>query len=275
MTKEEDRKLKQVQLELMDEIDMICKNNHICYYIIGGTLIGAIRHKGFIPWDVDIDIAMPRSEYERFKEVCLEQLNNKYQYCDYKNVESYDRPHAIVCVKNTKLISKTDELCPERKNLGIFIDVFPLDRVPDDEKEKQRHIKEINRYRTLRYLRIPYYTSPSALKRFGRRIIKALLSWMSIYKLNDRMDKCMRKYNNTPCEVLSNMAGRYSYEKESSEAVTFGTPIQVEFEGRLYNAPEFYDRYLRHVYGDYMKLPPLEEQTGYLDTYDTIDFGDL
>lgn len=274
MTKEEDKKLKLVQLELMDEIDRICKNNDICYYIIGGTLIGAVRHKGFIPWDVDVDVAMPRPEYDRFKEICLDQLNKKFQYCDYMNVKNYDRPHAIVCVKNTKLISRTDALCPERKNLGIFVDVFPLDKVPDDEKEKKRHIREINRFRKLRYLRIPYYTSSSSVKRFGRRMIKFLLSWMSINKLNERMDKCMRKYENQSCSVLSNMAGRYSYETESSEVLTFGKPVKLDFEGRKYNAPENYDKYLHHVYGDYMKLPPLEEQTGYLDTYETVDFGD-
>lgn len=275
MTKEEDIKLKQIQLELMDEIDNLCRKNNVCYYIIGGTLIGAIRHKGFIPWDVDIDIAMPRPEYDRFKSICIDQLDRKYQYCDYTIIKNYDRPHAVVCVKNTKLITRTDKLCPERTNLGIFIDVFPLDRVPDDEKEKAVHIKEINRYRMLRYLRIPYYTSPSKVKRMGRRIIKGLLSWMSIYSLNERMDKCMRKYNDQSSRSVSNMAGRYSYETESSEVATFGTPIQVEFEGRMYNAPEKYDKYLRHVYGDYMKLPPVEEQTGYLNTYDTIDFGNL
>ena len=105
MTLEEAEKLKKVQLEIMDEIDRICEDNNICYYIVGGTLIGAIRHKGFIPWDVDMDIAMPRKEYDRFKRICSDQLDIKYQYCDYTNVENYDRPHAVVCVKNTKLIS--------------------------------------------------------------------------------------------------------------------------------------------------------------------------
>ena len=275
MTLEEAEKLKKVQLEIMDEIDRICEDNNICYYIVGGTLIGAIRHKGFIPWDVDMDIAMPRKEYDRFKRICSDQLDIKYQYCDYTNVENYDRPHAVVCVKNTKLISNTDKLCPERKNLGIFIDVFPLDGVPNDEKERRNHIKRINHYKRMRYLRIPYYTSPSKIKRMGRRVIKTLLNWISIYKLNIKMDECMKKYNDWPCSKLCNMAGRYSYEKEALEKEVFGTPVKVDFEGRKYNAPEMYDKYLRHIYGDYMKLPPKEEQTGFLNTYDSIDFGTI
>ena len=273
MTIDEANKLKKIQLEVMDEIDRICRKNNICYYIVGGTLIGAIRHKGFIPWDIDMDIAMPRKEYNLFKEACLRQLNIKYQYCDYTSLRNYDKPHAIVRVKNTRLISKTDKMNREKADFGIFIDIFPLDNVPDDNKERKQHIREIYKLKKLRYFRIPYYTSSSRIKRMVRRMIKIMLSWISIYKLNHKMELCMKKYDSISTKKMCNMAGRYSYEKEALENEVFGKPIEVEFEGRKYYAPELYDRYLRHIYGDYMKLPPIDEQIGYLNAYESIDFG--
>ena len=108
MTDIELKAIKSIQLEMMDEIHKICVRNGITYYMIAGTLLGAVRHGGFIPWDADVDIAMPREDYERFGVLCKAELSDQYRYLDYHQVQNYVHPHALVSHKGTRLNGKYD-----------------------------------------------------------------------------------------------------------------------------------------------------------------------
>lgn len=256
----------------MDEIHRICEKNAIKYYMIAGTLLGAVRHKGFIPWDVDIDIAMPREEYARFKEVCMQELCEDYYYCDYQNVKYYLCPHARICDKKSSVMAKYDHVNPIRATHGIYIDVFPLDNAPDDEKLRERQARKLKKLRILKEKRMPYSYSLNRWKRmihYGRSM---LLFWIPARGLNQYQQKCMQKYSSFQTECLCSMASQYTYAKQCMPREIYGRPTLLEFEGRHYYAPEKYTEYLTRLYGDYMQLPPENKRRANMELYRTVEF---
>ena len=272
MTQEEFQKLQETQLQIMDEIHSVCEKNGITYYMIGGTQLGAIRHSGFIPWDLDIDIAMPRESYERFRVVCQTALSQRFQYRDYANTKSYRRPHAIVCIRNTKLYSKDDHLNPKAENLGIYLDVFPLDTPPSDSDKQKKQARRIIFLKKLKAYRVNYKFSNSVIKKTLRAVFRFLMSWITVDKINKILDNEMQKYRGENSGYLCSMASRYSYAKQCMPKEIYGTPTLYNFSGRKYYGVEKYDEYLRRIYGDYMKLPPIEKQKANLDEFVSVEF---
>lgn len=123
------RKLQLVELELLVEFDRICRKHNIRYSLTGGTLLGAVRHKGFIPWDDDADISMLRSEYDRFRLVCKMELDSKFYFQDMENTNGYRWGYGKLRKKGTVFLRENQEHMPYEQ--GVFIDIFPRDGVPD------------------------------------------------------------------------------------------------------------------------------------------------
>ena len=272
MTEQELEKIKQVQLDIMDEIHRICTKHNITYYMIGGTLLGAVRHKGFIPWDVDIDIAMPRSEYERFKSVCASELDENYCYLDYMSIKNYTSPHALICDKNSRLYKKYDHVNPSAGGYGIYVDIFPLDNAPDDEGLRKKQARRLKRIRKFKQYRIPYSYSFKKTKRLAHYCVSALLSWVSVRRINRYQQKLMKKYQNEQTQCICSMGSQYAYKKQCMPRDTYGTPVLLEFEGRGYLSPQKYKEYLTRLYGDYMQLPPVEQRQANLEQYSSVEF---
>lgn len=272
MNMEDFKKLQCVQMEIMDEVHRVCCENGIAYYIIGGTALGAVRHGGFIPWDMDIDIAMPRADYERFAEVCKTALSSRYIYRDYKNTPKFMHPHALVCVRNTSLFTKFDRLNPKEEDLGIFLDIFPLDVAPKDEKNRQEHIRTIDRVKRRKYLRRGYLYRPGFIQWIYKKTMATLMCFYSIDKLNADFDKVCRRYEGTDSGLWCSMSSHYSYSKQCMPASVYGTPQLVEFEGRQYYAPEQLDEYLTRIFKDYMTLPPEKERQANLGYFAEVVF---
>lgn len=267
MTQEELRQISEVQLELMDEVHRICINNNIRYYMAYGTLLGAVRHKGFIPWDLDIDVVMPRKDYEYFKKVCADALGAQYGYLDMDNVRNYMRPHALVTHKKTRITYKYDHLNPKPMELGVYIDIFPLDNAPDDQKERQRHAKRLGRIRALKDRRLMYCHSFVRWRRLLHYAAAALICWIPVSGINRYQQRIMQKYNTEQTSLVCSMAGGYPYEKECMPREIFADPVLLEFEGRAFYAPQKYREYLTGLYGDYMQLPPEEKRRANLEYY--------
>lgn len=272
MTQEELRKISEVQLELMDEVHRICIKNNIRYYMAYGTLLGAVRHKGFIPWDLDIDVVMPRADYARFKEICKAQLKGPYGYLDMESHRNYMRPHALITHKGTRLTYKYDHLNPKPMQLGVYIDIFPLDHAPDDAAERQRHRKKIRSIRKFKDRRLMYCHSFIRWRRMVHYAAAALLSFVPVSAINRYEQKQMQKYNGQSTKEVCSMAGGYAYEKECMPRQIFGEPVLLEFEGRSFYAPEKYEEYLTRLYGDYMQLPPPEKRQANLGYYTSFEW---
>jgi lipopolysaccharide cholinephosphotransferase len=272
MIQSEFNRLQETQIEIMDEIHQICVENDIVYYIIGGTALGAVRHKGFIPWDLDMDIAMPRKDYEKFKRICKEKMNPRFKYRDFLNTANFSHPHALVCINNTILVNRFDKFNPGLENIGIYLDVFPLDNAPDNSSLRDYQMKQLKKIKRIKKNKLAFCYNSSRIKKIMKKLISFCYCWISVESINRKMDIIMQKYNNKETTCLCSMASRYSYLKQCIPIEVYGTPTEVLFENRKYFAPQQLEKYLSRIYGDYMKLPPIEEQRVNLNVFEKVTF---
>ncbi len=237
-------------LGLMIELDNICAKHNLRYYIIGGTLLGAVRHKGFIPWDDDVDIGLPREDYEKF--LCLskdsfpEHIHLKTPY----NTEDLLFPYSKFIDKNTTLIEDRLDGIVE----GVYIDIFPLDGVGDTNIDSKIHF-----WKTYILQSLLYNNQDIGIKNGVKRIwqwVSRKLDRDNIYKLVSK-NLIKRKFNDS--KYVANMVGAWK-TKEIMPRDFFGKPTYYEFENKTFFGPEDYDSFLKNVYGDYMQLPPIEKQ---------------
>lgn len=262
MTQEKFRALQLVQAEIMDDIHRVCVKNNLKYYMIGGTALGAVRHKGFIPWDVDIDIAMPREDYERFIEIADDELDAKFECHSYKTDKVFFSPHILVVLKDSSITFCNDELNSQAIRFGIYVDILPLDQVPTDKRRRKSHARQLKFINVIKYYKDSrIYSKNGWFTRIMKRIIRGGLSVVSYYQLNVIQQKIATKYNSLPdtgeiCSTLSH----YKYEKLCMSKLIFGNPKLYDFEGRQYYGPESIEDYLTRIFGDYMKLPSLSVQ---------------
>lgn len=263
MIKEKVKELQKVQLRIMDDIHRVCIELGLRYYLIGGSAIGAIRHQGIIPWDIDIDIAMPRKDYEKFVLEGCKLLKPEFEVRDYRTDKNFGTFHALVVLKNSQIKFKFEQNSEKQNRFGIFVDILPLDQWPEDIKYKERLIKEhnlIKRIRELRYGENNY--SGNIIKRFFKFLAsKIFRATTSLYKLNKwEQDVISRCNTEDEGKIWCSKLSHYSIDKLTMPKEYFGTPILHPFSGRSYYIPEQINNYLTHLFGDYMKLPPEEKR---------------
>ncbi len=265
------RRLQITQLEILKYFKDICDKNHISYFLDSGTLIGAVRHQGFIPWDDDIDVGMERIEYERFISIWIKYFKgtqSKY-YLECKEIDpSVAMPFSKLRKRGTILIEKETQY--EKEKPGISIDIFPFDDVPD----KDRLIFKIK-------LKISkFFISVSRYKRGYRgfsskwgKLLCWLFQWIPYRFINFFQHKTYthynnKGYNNMACYIFSRGHRSCVGDKEK----VFGKGASIVFEGELFSCPVDYDTYLRTQYGNYMELPPVEKR-GIRHRILEVDFG--
>lgn len=257
----DDELIKYAQLDLLNEFKKICEQNNIKYFLTGGTLIGAIRHNGFIPWDDDIDVGMLRNEYEKFLEIAPRYIDSNYELFDWNKDLNSPLPFLKLKIKGTHY--KEFHSQDSKMNDSIFIDIFPYDNVPSSHIKKILQAIKIFIYRKLLLIKCNFNLTEGKI---GKKIIYAPIYLLSIfYDLNELKNKCikeMKKYNTHESNYIINHAGSYSYNRETINREWIENTIMHKFEKYEYMIPKMYNEFLTHVYGNYMKLPPQEQQTG-------------
>ena len=246
--------VKSIELNILKYLDKVFKENNIQYYLDGGTLLGAIRHKGFIPWDDDIDIIIKRCDYKKAL-MTLQNANTKYKVLSRYFNKEYLYPFAKVIDSTTRLIEK--DAIPV-KSLGICVDIFPLDSLPDSELERKKFDDKIHFYRQIAGKAETWILKQCA-PTFKNRVscfFSYLYGWQ---RALDKIDKiCTENYSGKTKYSLDIVAAGKRYLKALSS--DFDETIEVEFEGISFPAPAGYDDYLTTLYGDYMKLPPIDKR---------------
>ena len=251
-------KLHDVELEILKEFIRICNKHNLKYFAVGGTLIGTIRHKGFIPWDDDIDLGMPREDYDKFLEISKNELNEKYfiqSGYDYKN--SW-QTFMKIRKKNTLADEKTVAHIDYPK--GIFIDIFPFDKT--DTKDSLCFKIKCNIINGITDA-ISYKWGTKKIDEIRRKNLCRFFSIFSNKCLRKMHKRLMTSKNNKDRKYLTSYCGSYSRYKETQLTEWFFPLKTKKFEGIDILVPNKYDEYLRSIYGDYMKLPPEEKRVNH------------
>lgn len=239
------KKIQQETLRMLVMFDQYCNDNGLRYFMVGGTLLGAVRHKGFIPWDDDIDLVMPRSDYERL--LALSPRIDGAELKSFENDSEYRLPYMKLFSTRTTLVEQD----PWFYLGGLFLDIFPLDAVPSDVNAHLGRLKKLQRQWAWHVRILPA----------GKRLPIALFYryFFRTASLLRRFDAYCRSAGASDSEQVMNSYGVYG-AREVSRRANFAGHVMLEFENHMFRAPIGYDEYLHGVYGDYMKLPPEEKR---------------
>lgn len=273
-------------LRLLTEFDRLCKGCHLQYWLAGGTLLGAIRHKGFIPWDDDIDVAIPREDYNKFLEYAKTELDDKYVIMNCEYDSNYPLMTTRIMLKNTEF--REEALKDIKCHLGIFLDVYPFDKISDDPKEFKKQARDAWFWSKMLILRsIPFPVL--GFKGFKAKLVHAACAVVHFLMVVFRISK---KWLYKKCYEAST---RYNhYEKtEKLDFLCDTTPYmniykvsdiypleKKPFEDIMLNFPRSMHENLTGMYGDYMQLPPEDKRKNHFpyslkfeDEFDKNDTG--
>ena len=262
------KEIKECSLGVLDFIDNVCRENDLTYFLCGGTLLGAVRHKGFIPWDDDIDIMMPRSDYEKLFQVWPK--NDRYAVLNYKNTENlpyaYGKSIDLQTIKIEPIKTKTAQM-------GVDVDIFPIDGLPEDDNETIAYYRQIEIMDNRLRLQLSTFGKGSNLLRTIARNIRLfflklgnLLSITSLYKVTKQFDNLAQLYTDKGTGYCGITAISHYGIKEKNPTDNFREVINVTFEGKEYPAPNGYIQYLSQLYGNnYMQLPPADKRQTHHD----------
>lgn len=244
--------IRKIQLKILDALAVFCADNDIKYFLSSGTLLGAVRHKGYIPWDDDIDVMMLRKDYLKFYDL-YEKSETEYKLLTHGNTPNYNNPFIKMSDKSTILIEDRFS----KVNIGANIDIFPIDNIPQKNQ-------------SLFYIKLKFIRNLLKLKTYEGKYEKRFLwkfmltcgrfslFFLPVKWILKKLDKLTQKdYKD------SNLSGLtvWGYlEKEICRSEVFDNSTTVEFEGKSYSAPQLYHEYLTNIYGNYMTLPPPEKR---------------
>ena len=256
---------KRILLEMLEYIDKLCRNNGIKYSLIGGSLLGAIRHKGFIPWDDDIDIILDKKNYDMLLNILKNSDNNDY-FALIPNITK-DYPIQFAKLINKHTILKERGVLTKIENYGLFLDIFCYNYVPDDEVERKKYYNKFHFYqRSLAKLKI---NKEKSLFHNLRRIAKNI--YISIFGYKGNLNKILnlfdRNYKSPTNYVMSNNPA-YGYDKEIQKTENIKEYINTKFENIDVMIFKNYNEILKTTFGDYMKFPPKEKRRSHgLEVY--------
>ncbi len=243
---------KSMVLEILDDIDQICKAHGILYFLAYGTLIGAIRHKGFIPWDDDIDVWVPVEYYEQL--LGLLEQESRFTLLNSLTNPDWPRPFSKLSNENTKVVDRKSNALNLHR--GISVDIFPLGRFDDKEAVYKKARNMISRINSA-------YLSRTHQKTTGVRPFLSKMVGAGLLLISEDELYWQKKFLEIQKEENGSFRGflgsKYR-ERDIVDAAFYEGSVEVDFEGKRYPAPAQYDLLLKSIYGDYMALPPADQQ---------------
>lgn len=256
--------LRERLIEILVEIDRVCRENKLRYFLTGGSLLGAIRHGGIIPWDDDIDVAMPREDYEKLKTISSQAFKRKFKLVTNDIDKEYHYVYAKVYHQQTTLIEFEDPFYVG----GVFVDVFPIDGLPSHNLSRYYHCYKFNFWKN-----VSIYTSYTSGKHivyskiFLKRIFQKIkyIGFNILFSKSKAIAKCnkiAKKYNFDKCEYVANLGGAWG-KKEITARKNIESLMEHDFEGYKMFIPCGYDAFLKGLYGNYMQLPPVDKRVSH------------
>lgn len=247
---------KQIMLNILKYFDKVCRENNIQYSLIGGSLIGAVRHKGIIPWDDDIDVILSRNNYNKIINILKNDKSSDYKLMSCDINSSYHFPFCKLIDVSTIVVEPT--LREQIDGYGVFIDIFCYNNLPNNEKIRKRYFKRIQMYGNLlsrkNYKKGEYFRN---ILRLGKNIVSKLCGYKRILK---KLDRIFDNLNDIETEFVVSSWPIYSYQKEIQLRSNTLEYINVQFEDMIAMIYKNYDPILKTTFGDYMKLPPEEKR---------------
>lgn len=263
------RRLQLIELDALRDVQAVCARHALPLFLIGGSALGAVRHKGFIPWDDDVDLALYRDDYMKFLNYAADELpKDKYFLQTVENDPGYHLPYLKLRLNGTVYCEKVFEHRETHK--GIFLDIYPIDAVPEDPNRRKKQ-----KYAALAAY---FFFRGEPIKKQGKainlasRIALRVLTKKRKRRLGFYFQSRVPIYDLESAKSVANIYGIKQYDKEIMPKAYFGQGTKAEFEGLEVTVPAEYDAYLTHLYGDYMQLPPESERVLKHDAVE-VDFG--
>lgn len=268
MEKEQLTPLQSRLLVMMEWFHKFCEDNNLRYYVLGGTMLGAARHQGFIPWDDDIDVGMPRKDYKKLAELLGDNIVEGYQLeTPYTEATDFCYPYSKFFDTTTTLVENYKK--PFKR--GIFLDIFPLDGLADTEQEAKNAFQPILRTYNFFMTRVVAIRKERKWYKNLAVLLSQAIPKMVIdnRKLRVKMDQMIAGKDFDALKWGGNLYGNWGF-KEIMPREIYGEPTIYQFENLNVYGVEKYDEYLKHMYGDWKKLPPKEKQ---ITHHDYLEFS--
>ena len=253
------RKLQLEELKILKMFRDICEENNLRYFLLGGTLLGAIRHDGFIPWDDDVDVCMPREDYEKFLKIAQNKLEKPYYISSLENNYDYRYCFGRIATEEMKIKNYSANI-PRVED--VWIDIIPLDGMPANGVKNFLHKLHMYFWRGMN--QIGQYDEIVDQKRKRGKIETILVKiagwkiWRNMadyHKCTRKIQKVLKKYKYDDCDTVINYMAAYGFD-ETFQRAWFGEGKEYGFEDDKFIGPVDYDSILKQIYGDYMTLPP-------------------
>lgn len=247
-------------VEMVVDIDKVCRENGINLYMSGGTLLGAVRHKGFIPWDDDIDMYLSRPDYEKLIEIMKERnKNSRYKFLAHEIDDKYLYPFAKYIDTKTLLIEKGGYAGVE---IGLFVDIFPIDGLGQSVEEAKKQMKRVNPYilMNLSLLVKPWRKEVPFLKNAAIAVLRLIAKIYGANRIHEKMVKIVKEVPYETSKYVGEFIDEIGDKRIMLKEDMYHGYVELDFENVKLKAPVNWDKFLTQFYGDYMKLPPVEKR---------------
>ncbi len=258
ITAEQLRALQLKQVEALIEIDRVCRQHNLRYYLAYGTLLGALRHKGFIPWDDDLDIMMPRKDYEMLLQNGPQWIGEGFFLQNYRTTPECSCQITELRVDGTVMKQRSSQSL--NMHHGVFIDILPMDYISSNLFKRSVDRFVLRALMTMCYAKFGSYPTKNPLFALMGKLLSTLFSMRTLRNMTEKLSM---KYEKKPTGMVCAPLSPYALCTATKDVLSedfFGEPTEVEFEGHSFYAPNNPDAILRQIYGEYMQFPPEEKR---------------